>query len=239
MRSLLEGFFLYFTSSFHFFIFYFEFESPRGRGDFLEVTEYAARSDRFGSHQQRDGQEGQGINQVDREHVRGEKREEENDRLLCHGSWEHDRRWRWSTRGDTPKGSMKVRIEGVSWRSVWLWPEQFQFLGAGTRLVWRGSEGPRVNVDWSLSPRIQCLLLLGKSSSSLGLFSSILILCFPSWSSAGKLSWDTLLYRVSCLSVSLQMWLRVGWNTPTDLTRTKYVGTVLSGSYTSGIVGWS
>lgn len=50
------------------------------------MTEYAARSDRFGSHQQRDGQEGQGINQVDREHVRGEKREEENDRLLCHGS---------------------------------------------------------------------------------------------------------------------------------------------------------
>lgn len=50
------------------------------------MTEYANRSDRFGRNQHRDVQEGQGMNKVDREHVCGEKGEEENDRLLCHGS---------------------------------------------------------------------------------------------------------------------------------------------------------
>lgn len=108
--------------------------------------------------------------------------------------------------GDIAKESRKVKVEAcpveisvtLGWAVFEGWREQEHDCSV------KRHEGERVNADQSLSPWVQCLSSPDRSSSSPGLFSPILILHFPNWSSYDKLAWDTSLCMFSYTSFLLK-----------------------------------
>lgn len=140
--------------------------------------------------------------------------------VVCHGSWEYARRWQWSPGEILPVGSRKVRVEKCPL-------EISATLGrAALEGWWEQTQ------DQAVRGESECRLKFKSRNSvsefpranhhCLGLFPAVLLLHFSNWCSCGKLSWDTLLYLVSCRAVSLKMWPRIGCNTPINVAKAQY-----------------
>lgn len=205
------------------FHFYFESESPYGRGDFYKWVCIQAEVMDLGEISTKVYREAKACIKSTWSIWVVRKGRRKTRRFLCMETEGRDytRWWQQSIRWDSPTGSRRSGSSSVPWRSVWL-----------GRTVWEGWWERERDCRVKRHEFSVCVCS-NKSLLSLGLCSPILTLHFPNWSSSGQLPWHTHLCVFSCMSVYLKVWPRTGCNAPTNQSRTEYAGTVSPGSYTS------